>query len=74
MESYKNLSGLSGVRAYEIGPHHIRIQFKGPKIYTYSTRLNSSGTIEHMKELAVSGQGLGTFINKNSDVRESFDE
>ena len=74
MESYKNLSGKSGVFAFEIGTDRIKVKFNNnPEIYVYSTRLISSNKIEQMKTLAVSGEGLGTFINQNADVRKSFD-
>jgi len=74
MESYKNLSGNSGISAYELGADHIKIQFKHSlKIYVYSIRHISSSKIEQMKALAVSGRGLGTFINQNRDVHDGYD-
>ena len=74
MESYKNLSGKSGVTAYEIGPDHIKVQFKhNPNVYTYSSRQIAHAKIEQMKALAVVGQGLGTFINQNRDVHDGYD-
>lgn len=74
MESYRNLSGESGVLAFEIGANQIKVQFKNtPKIYVYSIRNISSNKIEQMKHLAVSGCGLGTFINQNRDVHNGYD-
>ncbi len=74
MESYKNLSGKSGVSSYEIGADHITVQFAhSQRIYVYSTRHISSTKIEQMKVLALSGSGLGTFINQNRDVHDGYD-
>ena len=74
MEPYKNLGGNSGVAAYEIGSDHIKVQFKhGAKIYIYSTRQISASKIEQMKDLAIAGRGLGTFINQNRDVHDGYD-
>jgi hypothetical protein len=65
MERYRNLSGNSGVKAYEIGSDYIRVQFSGGTVYTYTYASAGSHNIETMKMLAIGGQGLGTFINRN---------
>jgi hypothetical protein len=65
MERYRNLSGNSGVKEYEIGSDYIRIQFSGGSTYTYTYSSAGSNNIETMKRLATGGQGLGTFINRN---------
>ena len=62
MEPYKNLGGNSGVRAYEIGPDFIRVQFSDNSVYLYTYASAGSQNIEHMKRLAVDGRGLNSFI------------
>lgn len=74
MEPYLDLSGRSGVVAFQIGESYIKIQFRNNRrVYVYSSRRINSDKIEHMKRLAVSGAGLNTFINQNSDVRYGFE-
>lgn len=66
-------SAQSGVMAYQIGDDFIRIQFRNQRVYTYSSKRISPDKIEHMKQLAVAGHGLNSFINQNPDVRHGFD-
>ena len=64
MEKYKNLSGKSPVTSFEIGEDFIRVQFSGGHIYRYTNVSAGFRNIEHMKQLAIKGRGLGTFISK----------
>ena len=64
MERYKNLGGDSGVVAYEIGDDSIKVQFHDGSLYLYNYRSAGSNNIEHMKELAIAGQGLNSFISR----------
>ncbi len=74
MQPYKNLGGNSGVTAFDFGPGDITVQFRNStRLYTYSTKHISSQKIEHMKALAIAGQGLNTFISQNKDVHDGFD-
>ncbi len=70
MEPYQNLSGNSGVAAYEIGEDYIRVQFTSGSVYVYTYDSAGADNIEQMKRLARKGQGLNTFINTN--VREEY--
>jgi len=75
MENYKNSSGKSKVLKYQIGSDSIIVEFKVPSrsgytIYEYSYTSAGQSNIEHMKELAEQGFGLGTFIDEN--VRELY--
>lgn len=70
MERYKNLSGSSGVVAYEIGPDFIRVQFADGAVYLYNNAITGLHNIEHMKQLAKNGQGLNSFIN--TTVRKAY--
>ena len=64
MERYLNLGGDSGVVGYEIGPDFVRVQFSDGAIYLYNYASAGSQNIEYMKELAIRGQGLNSFINR----------
>ena len=63
MEPYRNLGGDSGVESYEIGSDFIRVQFSDGSVYLYTYERPGSQNVEHMKQLAVNGQGLNSFIN-----------
>lgn len=66
MEKYLNLSGTSGVYAYEIGTDYIAVQFSGTnRTYTYSNGKAGAAHVMQMKTLAIQGRGLGTYINKH---------
>ena len=64
MERYRNLSGTSGVSAYEIGADYIRVRFSTGAVYRYSYRKAGSGHIEQMKDLARRGSGLNSYITR----------
>jgi hypothetical protein len=63
MKRYKNLAGDSGVTAYEIGSDSIDVQFGDEWVYTYTYESAEQSNLEHMKDLAVAGRGLSTFIS-----------
>ena len=71
MERYRNIDGDSGVAAYEVGPDYIRVQFSDGSVYLYTYASAGSHNIEEMKRLAVAGDGLNAFINKN--VKKSYE-
>lgn len=63
MKTYKNLSGNSGIVAYETGKDFIKIKFEGESgIYTYNYEHPGRVPVEKMKLLALKGEGLGTFV------------
>lgn len=64
MKAYKNISGNSGVLAYDIGKTFVRVKFTGGHIYTYSYKSAGKKYIEEMKLLAEKGEGLAGFISK----------
>ena len=70
MERYRNIDGDSGVAGYETGADFIRVQFCDGAVYLYTNASAGSHNIEHMKQLAVAGDGLNAFINKN--VRKEY--
>ncbi|MDN7676549.1 hypothetical protein QZM22_29730 [Burkholderia oklahomensis] len=63
MEPYKNLSGKSGVVAYEISTDSIEVEFKGSTLYLYNYIVPGQGDVEQMKRLAIAGFGLNSYIN-----------
>jgi len=73
MKTYKNLSGNSGVVAYEIGRTFIKIKFEGESgIYTYDYKRPGKQIVEHMKTLALQGEGLSTYISREVGTNFSF--
>jgi hypothetical protein len=72
MRPYANLSGDSGILAYEPGPTFIRVQFRSGAPYVYTYESVGRENVERMKELAVRGRGLGTFISQHREVRYGY--
>jgi hypothetical protein len=63
MNQYQNSGGNSGVSAYEIGTDSITVQFKDGAAYLYNNASAGSANIEKMKQLAIAGVGLNSFIS-----------
>ena len=70
MTPYSNKGGNSGIAAYELGDDYIRVMFKSRSVYLYDHIRPGSNAVSKMQALAVSGQGLNSYINKC--VRENF--
>lgn len=71
MERYANLSGKSGVRAYSISGDSITVAFDN-SVYIYDYVSTGENEVEQMKQLAVFGRGLNSFIN--TQVRNNYKE
>jgi uncharacterized protein YodC (DUF2158 family) len=65
MNTYKNLSGNSGIVKYESGPDYIKVQFYDDSLYVYTDASAGSENISIMKHLAVMGIGLNSYIIRN---------
>lgn len=66
MVVYKNLSGASDIEGYDIFDYKIEIKYKGiPKKVTYSYVGAGKYNVEKMKEYALNGYGLSTYINQH---------
>ena len=65
MAAYKNLGGDSGIDSYEIAGDSITGTFSDRSVYRYNYASAGRDNIEHMKTLAVAGEGLNAFINTN---------
>lgn len=72
MKPYKNLSGNSGVAAYEIGEDYIKVKFRDGDVYLYNYSVTGKFNVERMKKLAEEGKGLSTFISRY--VRKNYAE
>lgn len=72
MKRYKNLSGDSGVLAYETGEDYIKVKFRDGDVYLYNYIVTGRDKVERMKDLAEEGRGLSTFISRY--VRERYTE
>jgi hypothetical protein len=69
---YLNLSGTSGIAFYETGSTFIRVWFHDGRLYTYTYESAGCDNIERMKELAVAGRGLSTYISQHPEVRNGY--
>jgi len=63
MEPYKNNSGSSKVKAYELRPEGISVEFANGEVYNYNYQHTGKRHVENMKQLAETGEGLGTYID-----------
>jgi hypothetical protein len=71
MERYKNISGTSGIVAFEITADSITVLFKDGKHYLYTTGSAGIQNVSAMQTLAKAGSGLNNYINKNVRKRYS---
>lgn len=70
MNRYHNLSGHSGVSAYQTESDAIIVEFTDGGIYEYNATVPGPHHIERMKEFAELGRGLATYINQF--VRDNY--
>lgn len=70
MQSYKNLSGNSGVVAYALSDDAITVEFEDGGVYLYTVQSAGSSNIAQMKMRALAGRGLSTFISRH--VRHGY--
>lgn len=74
MEIYKDINNDSGVAAYELGIGSIVVQFSKGSIRNYEYLSSKIGAthISNMHRLAVSGDGLNSYIGSNPEVKNGF--
>ena len=70
MKRYRNLSGNSGVVAYELAPGRIVVQFQDGWKYEYTERSAGKAAIAAMHRAAVAGRGLSGFVA--TSVRDRY--
>jgi hypothetical protein len=73
MERYRNLSGNSGVDAYELGGDFIMIRFRPGVVYWYTAASVGARHLAVLKRLAQRGQGLGTYISQHAEVNGGYE-
>ena len=71
MTRYRNLSGDSGILAYETSADAITLTFVGGARYRYSDVRPGRATVDRMKALAQAGRGLSTFVSQH--VRDNYE-
>ncbi|MGH7710496.1 MAG: hypothetical protein ACREOG_04400 [Gemmatimonadaceae bacterium] len=64
MIEYGNLSGSSGVVAYELTCDGIIVEFAGGPTYLYNNERPGRPHVEQMKKLAAENLGLATYISR----------
>lgn len=64
MQQYQNKNGNSGILAYEIGKDYIDVAFREYGIYRYSYTSTGEKRVEQMKQLAIQGYGLNSYISR----------
>jgi hypothetical protein len=72
MKRYRNLSGNSGIEAYEIGEDFVRVRFHSGVIYCYTEASVGARHLEALKRLAENGKGLSTYISRHDDVNKRY--
>lgn len=70
VQRYGNLSGESGVLAYEVSPGAIVVQFSNGWKYEYTERSAGAAAIADMHRLARAGRGLSGYISVH--VRDAY--
>lgn len=64
MQRYLNLGGNSNVHSFEIADDSITVIFNGGATYLYTIASTGFANISKMKELAIAGHGLNSFIGR----------
>lgn len=72
MQRYRNWSGTSGVRSFEIGPDFIVLAYRSGDLYLYTYETAGKENVDEMKRLALKGSHLNAFINRTPAVRRGF--
>lgn len=71
MKRYRNLSGNSGVIAYDDRPGVILVRFTGGDIYEYTDASAGAPVVAEMQRLARAGRGLSSYIARHRPRYES---
>jgi hypothetical protein len=71
MRQYGGHTRKHGVFAFEIQPDAIEVEFTSGWVYRFSYQKTGTTRVERMKQLAESGHGLSTFINRH--VRNRYE-
>lgn len=66
MEQYLNKRGNSPITRFLIEEEKVTVWYKDNTSYVYSYALAGQPIVDKIKELAVKGEGLATFISQQS--------
>ncbi|NML23461.1 hypothetical protein HHL16_21455 [Pseudoflavitalea sp. G-6-1-2] len=66
MEKYLNKSGNSPISKYQIEDERITVWYNDDTSYSYSYPRAGKPIVDKLKELAVEGEGLATFISQQA--------
>lgn len=72
MKVYRDINGDSGISAYDYGDDWIQVQFKGGNTYEYKASKIGQAHITEMKTRADAGDGLNSYIMRNSTVKNGW--
>lgn len=64
MYTYKDVGGNSGITAYDSGVDWFMIRFKDGSLYLYTKQSTTPERIEYMRELALQGKGLNSYVTR----------
>jgi len=63
MRPYGQSGGNIGVRAFEISVDSITVEFNDGAVYLYNHSSTGIANVQQMKQLALSGDGLDSYID-----------
>ncbi len=63
MHRYVNGEADSDIKAFELSSDSITVEFSDGTVYLYDCSSAGVANIQQMKQLALSGRGLNTYIN-----------
>ena len=71
MQPYYNGGSNSSIDGFAIGDDYIDVQFRTGIVYRYSYASMGVERVETMKQLAIQGQGLNSFISR--EVKTTYE-
>lgn len=66
MEKYLNKSGSSPISKYRIEDERITVWYSDDTSYSYSYSRAGKPIVDKLKELAIEGEGLATYISQQA--------
>ena len=66
MQPYANLSGDSGINAYDIAPDAIVVRYTNGWHYAFTTASTGAWHVAEMQRLATAGAGLSAYIARHA--------
>ena len=71
MKKYTDITGESGVTAYQESENFIAVEFNHESVYLYTYTSAGKTAVEQMKKLAAAGKGLSTYISQK--VKDKYE-